>query len=92
MKEKGNAVCSEKDIEYFQKMREAMKEEVCTFTHMTHFLTQFHTLQMTSTLCADYDQNTETKCAGIETHASKDENMDDKSLAIEMKKVLEKIL
>lgn len=37
-------------------------------------------------------QMTSTMCAGIETHATKDENMEDKSFVVEMKKFLEKIL
>lgn len=92
MKEKGDAICSEKDIEYFHKVRETMKEEVCPFTVVSSSnATLLLTLQMTSTLCgADFD--TEAKCAGIETHATKDENVDDKSLAVEMMKILEKIL
>ena len=72
MKEKGDAICSEKDIEYFKTVKDAMKEE------------------MTSNLCADFDKDTATKCAGIEALESKE--VDNKSLAEAMKKVLDKVL
>lgn len=32
MKEKGDTVCAEKDIEYFKKVKDAMKEEMVSVT------------------------------------------------------------
>lgn len=73
MKEKGDTVCNEKDIEYFKKVKNAMKEE------------------MASVLCADFDTDTDAKCAGVDVPESK-EDADDKSLAEAMKKIMDKIL
>lgn len=73
MKAKGDAVCNEKDIDYFKKMKEAMKEE------------------MTAVLCGDFDTDTDAKCVGIDLAEMK-EDVDDKSLAEAMKKIMDKVL
>ena len=72
MKEKGDSICNEKDIQWFADVKESMKEE------------------MVSVPCADFDKDTDAKCAGIEVPEMK-EAVEDKSLAEALKKILDKI-
>ena len=46
---------------------------------------------MVGTVCADFDKNIETKCAGVVLPETK-ESVEDKSLAEVMKKIMDKVL